>query len=92
MKLRNPLLTGKHLHLAACRFISAGIISVCCQSAHAQLLFSDLEGWGRSCFVFRSGERARLYVLPKTNEFSAELSNKCASLDDAGRCRFVKLD
>ena len=29
------------LHFVACQLISAGIISVCCQSAHAQLLFSD---------------------------------------------------
>ncbi len=29
------------LRFAACQLISAGIISVCCQSAHAQLLFSE---------------------------------------------------
>lgn len=29
------------LHLVACQLISAGMISVCCQSAHAQLLFSE---------------------------------------------------
>jgi hypothetical protein len=38
---RKPMNKFTKFHFAACQLISAGIISVCCPSAHGQLLFSE---------------------------------------------------